>query len=78
MTIRGGRDCWFAVPPFFLTKKIFYNNAVPSECEIYLDRRLRLGETVEQVKAELDSLIDGKPRAVWEPGILHHTSTALH
>lgn len=21
-----------------------------------------------------DSLIDGKPRAVWEPGILHHTS----
>lgn len=27
-------------------------NAVPSECEIYLDRRLNLGKTVEQVKAE--------------------------
>ncbi len=48
-------------------------NAVPSECEIYLDRRLRLGETVEQVKAELDGLIEGK-RASWEPGTLYHTS----
>ncbi len=49
-------------------------NAVPSECEIYLDRRLRLGETTEQVKEELDGLIAGKPRATWEPGTLHHTS----
>ncbi|MCI8455316.1 MAG: YgeY family selenium metabolism-linked hydrolase [Lachnospiraceae bacterium] len=48
-------------------------NAVPSECEIYLDRRLRLGETVEQVKGELDGLISGK-RASWEPGTLRHTS----
>lgn len=49
-------------------------NAVPSECEIYLDRRLRLGETTAQVKAELDSLIAGKPYAHWEPGTLIHTS----
>ena len=48
-------------------------NAVPSECEIYLDRRLRLGESVEQVKGELDALIAGK-RATWEPGTLRHTS----
>ena len=49
-------------------------NAVPNECEIYLDRRLRLGETTAQVKKELDELIAGKPRATWEPGTLHHTS----
>ncbi len=48
-------------------------NAVPNECEIYLDRRLRLGESVEKVKAELDALIAGK-RATWEPGTLRHTS----
>ena len=48
-------------------------NAVPSECEIYLDRRLRLGESVAQVKEELNSLIEGK-RASWEPGTLRHTS----
>ncbi len=48
-------------------------NAVPSECRIYLDRRLRLGESVAQVKKELDALIAGK-RAHWEPGTLVHTS----
>ena len=48
-------------------------NAVPSECEIYLDRRLRPGETVSQVKEELDRLVAGK-RASWEPGTLRHTS----
>lgn len=50
-------------------------NAVPSECEIYLDRRLRMGETIAQVKGELDGLIAGK-RASWEPGTLRHTSWA--
>lgn len=49
-------------------------NAVPSECEIYLDRRLRLGETTAQVRRELDELVAGLPRTVWEPGTLHHTS----
>ena len=48
-------------------------NAVPSECEIYLDRRLRMGETVDKVKGELEELIAGK-RATWEPGTLYHTS----
>lgn len=48
-------------------------NAVPSECTIYLDRRLRLGETTQQVFAELEELIRGK-RASWEIGTLRHTS----
>ncbi len=49
-------------------------NAVPSQCQIYLDRRLRLGETVEQVRGELDALVAGQPRASWEPGTLRRTS----
>ena len=49
-------------------------NAVPSECEIYLDRRLRLGETTKQVRKELDELIAGKSRTTWESGTLYHTS----
>lgn len=48
-------------------------NAVPSECEIYLDRRLSFGETVAQAYEELDALIGGK-RATWELGTLTHTS----
>lgn len=50
-------------------------NAVPSECAIYLDRRLVLGETEEDVRREMDSLIAGK-RASWEIGTLRHTSWA--
>lgn len=55
-------------------------NAVPSECQIYLDRRLCLGETLEQVRAEMDELVAGKD-ATWEVGCLDHTSwngRALH
>ena len=48
-------------------------NAVPSECAIYLDRRLILGETLEQVKAEMDQLVASK-NADWEVGTLHHTT----
>ncbi len=48
-------------------------NAVPSKCCIYLDRRLALGETLEQVEAEMNQLIAGK-RASWEVGTLVHTS----
>ncbi len=35
-------------------------NAVPSECEAYLDRRIAPGETEEAIKKELDQLIQGK------------------
>jgi len=48
-------------------------NAVPSECSIYLDRRLALGETLEQVKEEMNRLIAGK-NASWEVGTLCHTT----
>ncbi|MBR5329443.1 MAG: YgeY family selenium metabolism-linked hydrolase [Firmicutes bacterium] len=48
-------------------------NAVPSSCSIYLDRRLALGETIDEVKAEMDDLIEGKD-AHWEVGTLYHTS----
>lgn len=48
-------------------------NAVPSECSIYLDRRLAVGETLEQVASEMEGLIAGK-KASWEVGTLYHTT----
>jgi len=48
-------------------------NAVPSECSIYLDRRLVPGETEEDVKREMDALTAGK-RASWEIGVLRRKS----
>jgi len=49
-------------------------NAVPDKCEIYLDRRLRPGETTEQVRGELDALVAGVSGAAWEPGTLRRKS----
>ena len=48
-------------------------NAVPSECEVYLDRRMIPGETKDAIKQEMDSLISGK-NATWEVGTLHRKS----
>src|SRR5512141_2607090 len=48
-------------------------NAVPSECEVYLDRRTAPGETEEAIKKEMDQLIQGK-KATWEVGTLHRKS----
>jgi putative selenium metabolism hydrolase len=48
-------------------------NAVPSECEVYLDRRTVPGETEAAVKQEMDELIRGK-NATWEVGTLHRKS----
>jgi putative selenium metabolism hydrolase len=48
-------------------------NAVPSECEAYLDRRMVPGETEEAIKQEMDQLIKGK-NATWEVGRLHRKS----
>lgn len=45
-------------------------NAVPSECEVYLDRRMIVGETRENVKNEMEKIIKGK-NATWEIGTLH-------
>ena len=48
-------------------------NAVPSECEIYLDRRIIPGETEADIRQEMDALIEGK-NATWEVGTLHRKS----
>jgi putative selenium metabolism hydrolase len=48
-------------------------NAVPTACEIYLDRRLALGETKADVIREMDGLVAGK-RARWAVGTLHRTA----
>lgn len=48
-------------------------NAVPSQCSIYLDRRLDVCESLDQVKKEMEELIKGK-NALWEVGTLRHTS----
>jgi putative selenium metabolism hydrolase len=48
-------------------------NAVPSECEVYLDRRTVPGETEDDIKREMDQLIQGK-KATWEVGTLHRKS----
>jgi putative selenium metabolism hydrolase len=48
-------------------------NAVPSECEVYLDRRTIPGETDDDIKQEMDQLIAGK-KATWEVGTLHRKS----
>jgi putative selenium metabolism hydrolase len=48
-------------------------NAVPSECEIYLDRRIIPGETEEDILQEMNQIIRGK-KATWEFGTLHRTS----
>lgn len=48
-------------------------NAVPAECEVYLDRRTVPGETVDDIRLEIEGLIRGK-NATWEVGTLHRTS----
>lgn len=48
-------------------------NAVPSECSIYLDRRMVPGETAQIVRREMDALIEGKD-AFWRVGTLRHTT----
>ena len=48
-------------------------NAVPSECEVYLDRRMVPGETQAEIEREMDRLIQGK-NATWEVGTLHRKS----
>jgi putative selenium metabolism hydrolase len=48
-------------------------NAVPSECSIYLDRRLVPGETEEDIRREMEALVEGK-KATWEIGTLRRKS----
>lgn len=39
-------------------------NAIPSECEVYLDRRIVPGETEEDIREEMERIIEGK-NATW-------------
>lgn len=48
-------------------------NAVPSECEVYLDRRIAPGETKEDIRREMDQIIHGK-KASWDVGTLQRKS----
>ena len=48
-------------------------NAVPYECEIYLDRRMVTGETEAMIRAEMDGIIAGKD-ASWEIGTIRRKS----
>ncbi len=48
-------------------------NAVPSECEVYLDRRMVPGESEEAIRQEMDKLVEGK-NATWEVGTLYRKS----
>lgn len=48
-------------------------NAVPSECEAYLDRRTVPGETEDAIRQEMDQLIRGK-NATWEVGTVYRRS----
>ena len=48
-------------------------NAVPSECEIYLDRRMVIGEDEDSLKAEMAAIIDDKD-AEWKIDTVHRTS----
>ena len=48
-------------------------NAVPSECAIYLDRRINLGDSLDDVRQEMDELVAGT-EGKWEVGTLRHTT----
>ena len=48
-------------------------NAVPSACEVYLDRRMAVGETEQNIRDEMDRIIAGK-NAAWEIDTLHRTT----
>ncbi len=52
-------------------------NAVPYECEIYLDRRLAIGEDEHTVRREMEALVDGTS-AEWRFGTLHRRSWTGH
>jgi putative selenium metabolism hydrolase len=48
-------------------------NAVPSECEIYLDRRMVPGETEQTLQNEMEKIIAGN-NATWEIDTIYRTA----
>ncbi len=56
-----------------ITSKSVSLNAVPYECEAYLDRRTITGETEALINSEMEQIIAGK-KAAWEIKALHRKS----
>ena len=48
-------------------------NAVPSECEVYLDRRMVVGDTELTIRDEMEKIVAGI-NVEWEMDILHRTT----
>jgi putative selenium metabolism hydrolase len=48
-------------------------NAVPAQCEAYLDRRIIVGETEQGIREEMQRLVDGKD-ASWEFDTVRRTT----
>ncbi len=65
---RGGRRSTLAISQISSTSVSL--NAIPSACEVYLDRRMVVGETGQSIRDEMEKLIAGK-NATWEIGTLH-------
>ena len=57
----------------FISSKSASLNAVPSECEVSVDRRIVPGETEEDIRSEMDKLVKGK-NATWEVSTITRTS----
>jgi acetylornithine deacetylase/succinyl-diaminopimelate desuccinylase-like protein len=56
-----------------ISSKAVSLNAVPDECEIYLDRRLVVGENETTLQAEIEKII-GDKNATWEIDTIHRTA----
>lgn len=65
---KGGRKSTLAISQISSTSVSV--NAIPSACEVYLDRRMVVGETEQTIRDELEKIIAGK-NATWEIGTLH-------
>ncbi|MDK2981762.1 MAG: hypothetical protein PWQ55_2109 [Chloroflexota bacterium] len=56
-----------------ISSKAVSLNAVPDECEIYLDRRLVMGEDEDSLRAEIEAII-GSQDASWEIDTIRRTA----
>ena len=56
-----------------ISSKAVSLNAVPDECEIYIDRRLVVGEDEDTLHSEMERIVSGK-NATWEIDTIHRTA----
>ncbi|MBK7897243.1 MAG: YgeY family selenium metabolism-linked hydrolase [Anaerolineaceae bacterium] len=71
LVVRNGRKATLVISQISSASASL--NAVPTACEVYLDRRMIPGETEETIRREMAQLIAGK-NASWAIGVLHKTS----